>query len=78
MEYFKRIRRCTVIVLTLLFLIQVCWTQPEETTTKEIGGKNGGETKTQERYQVFSFDFQRVELPIIICLWILIASLAKI
>ncbi|KAJ8303382.1 hypothetical protein KUTeg_019778 [Tegillarca granosa] len=30
------------------------------------------------RYQLAVFDFQRVELPFVICLWILIVSLAKI
>jgi hypothetical protein len=30
------------------------------------------------RYPIAVFDFQRVELPYVICLWILIASLAKI
>lgn len=30
------------------------------------------------RYQLAVFDFERVELPYVICLWILIVSLAKI
>lgn len=31
-----------------------------------------------ERYPLVVFDFARVELPLVICLWVLIASLAKI
>ena len=31
-----------------------------------------------ERYKILTFDFERVELPYVICLWILIVGLAKI
>lgn len=38
-----------------------------------------GENKTEtERYKLVVFDFDRVELPFVICLWILIVALAKI
>ena len=32
----------------------------------------------EEGYQIFKMDFERVELPFIIALWILVASLAKV
>lgn len=31
-----------------------------------------------ERYPLVVFDFKRIELPFVICVWILIASLSKI
>lgn len=38
-----------------------------------------GEHKNEtERYKLIVFDFERVELPLVICLWILIVALAKI
>ena len=37
-----------------------------------------GERHGEEGYQIFKMDFERVELPFIIALWILVASLAKV
>lgn len=55
-----------------LFLILVVWAQTG--TAKE---HEESHNKT-ERYKILSFDFERVELPYVICLWILIVALAKI
>lgn len=55
-----------------LFLILVVWAQTG--TAKE---HEESHNKT-ERYKLLSFDFERVELPYVICLWILIVALAKI
>lgn len=38
----------------------------------------GGHNNGTERYKLVVFDFERVELPLVICLWILIVALAKI
>lgn len=38
----------------------------------------GGHNNGTERYKLVVFDFERVELPFVICLWILIVALAKI
>lgn len=54
---------------TCIFLSQ--W----ESVTAGEGKKNESNT---ERYPLVVFDFERVELPFVICLWVLIASLAKI
>ncbi|XP_053401693.1 sodium/hydrogen exchanger 2-like isoform X2 [Mercenaria mercenaria] len=54
---------------TCIFLSQ--W----ECVTAAEGKKN--ETNS-ERYPLVVFDFERVELPFVICCWVLIASLAKI
>ncbi|KAK3085401.1 hypothetical protein FSP39_002795 [Pinctada imbricata] len=40
----------------------------------ESGGSEGG----VEHYKLVEFNFERVELPYVICLWILIVALAKI
>jgi len=42
---------------------------------KEKSEHNASHT---ERYPLVVFDFERVELPFVICIWVLIASLAKI
>ena len=34
--------------------------------------------ETVGRYQLVSFDFHHVEIPYVICLWVLLASVAKI
>ncbi|XP_069112567.1 probable Na(+)/H(+) antiporter nhx-9 [Argopecten irradians] len=45
----------------------------------EAHGSEGQDSNNEtERYQLVVFDFGRVELPYVICLWILIVSLAKI
>lgn len=38
----------------------------------KMGGQNS------ERYRILSFNFHHVEVPYVICLWILLASVAKI
>ena len=38
----------------------------------------GDHKNETERYKLMVFDFERVELPLVICLWILIVALAKI
>lgn len=52
-----------------LFLLLVIWAQMGSATESH---------NTTERYKIFTFDFERVELPYVICLWILIVALAKI
>jgi hypothetical protein len=43
------------------------------------GSSEVGDHKNEtERYKLVVFDFDRVELPFVICLWILIVALAKI
>lgn len=59
-----KISLCTCIILSLLNCVAA-----------NEGKKN--ESKS-ERYPLVVFDFERVELPFVICLWVLIASLAKI
>lgn len=54
---------------TCIFLSQ--W----ECATATEGKKN---ESNSERYPLVVFDFERVELPFVICCWVLIASLAKI
>lgn len=44
----------------------------------EAYGREERASNETERYQLVTFDFLRVELPYVICLWILIVSLAKI
>lgn len=56
---------CTCIILSL-------WCTA---AAEEKGKKN---ESNSERYPLVVFDFERVELPFVICLWVLIASLAKI
>lgn len=65
----KRFSLLNLCLCTCIFLSQ--W----ECVTAGEGKKN--ETNT-ERYPLVVFDFERVELPFVICLWVLIASLAKI
>ncbi|KAL4234434.1 Sodium/hydrogen exchanger 1 [Mactra antiquata] len=55
---------CTCIILCLVNCV-----------TAHEGKKN---ESNSERYPLVVFDFERVELPFVICLWVLIASLAKI
>lgn len=55
----------------LVFHVHVSSAGAEHESQKH--GKN-----TSERYRIISFDFQHVEVPYVICLWILLASVAKI
>lgn len=59
-------------IIHALFLILLSWAQVGSAEAHE---ESHNET---ERYKILSFDFERVELPYVICLWILIVALAKI
>ena len=66
-----RMPRWSLLELTLC----ACLILSQWSPVQAEGTKN--ETHS-ERYPLVVFDFERVELPYIICLWVLIASLAKI
>lgn len=69
------IPRVSLLELTLCTcLILSQWS----TVTAEENSEEKGNGTHSERYPLVVFDFERVELPYIICLWVLIASLAKI
>lgn len=59
-------------IIHALFLVLLSWAQVGSAKEHE---ESHNET---ERYKILSFDFERVELPYVICLWILIVALAKI
>ena len=63
--------RCSLLELSICAFLILCQWGPVACE----GKKN--ETHS-ERYPLAVFDFERVELPYVICLWVLIASLAKI
>ena len=75
MEWFKlnRVMMKTGVqaaLVCLLFLVVSPVSGADETDEA-----NSNET---ERYQLVTWDFHHVEVPYVICLWILLASLAKI
>ncbi|KAK7481699.1 hypothetical protein BaRGS_00027072, partial [Batillaria attramentaria] len=59
--------------VTTLFLVASIF-------TSVIGSEEKGDTSSNEteRYQLVVWDFHHVEVPYVICLWILLASVAKI
>ncbi|XP_052234182.1 sodium/hydrogen exchanger 3-like isoform X1 [Dreissena polymorpha] len=63
-------RICLSTVLVLVVVLSML-----ADTAEASGGKNGTQN---ERYPLVVFDFERVEFPFVICIWVLIASLAKI
>ena len=63
--------RCSLLELIFCsFLILSQW--------GSVAGEEKKNGTHSERYPLVVFDFERVELPYVICLWVLIASLAKI
>ncbi|XP_062610042.1 sodium/hydrogen exchanger 3-like [Saccostrea cucullata] len=64
----RRALFCFVISCVLLLA-------PAGISASSEAGEHKNET---ERYKLVVFDFDRVELPLVICLWILIVALAKI
>lgn len=65
----KRFSLLEICLCTCIFLSQ--W----DSVTAEDGKKN---ESSPDRYPLVVFDFERVELPFVICCWILIACLSKI
>ncbi|KAL8575951.1 hypothetical protein ACOMHN_027349 [Nucella lapillus] len=61
-----------VLASLCVFSFIVC---PVHCHVEEGSAKSGNET---QRYQLFTFDFHHVEVPYVICLWVLLASVAKI
>ena len=61
--------------LALFIVLVMLVFQAQPTLAAETAEESHNET---ERYKIFTFDFERVELPYVICLWILIVALAKI
>ena len=68
MEFNKRI------LLVLLFSVLCVYHARSESLEESHPVK----TNKTERYKVVSFNFRHVEVPYVICLWILLASIAKI
>ena len=62
-----------VVVLTIC----VCYGVQEASGSSEVEAHSVKKNETQ-RYPLFVFNFHHVEVPYVICLWILLASIAKI
>ncbi|KAK7114435.1 sodium/hydrogen exchanger 3-like [Littorina saxatilis] len=77
MEYFslKRAPVSTGSLTTFLCLLSFFIATPVHSHGDGSNEANSNET---ERYQLVVWDFQHVEIPYVICLWILLASVAKI
>lgn len=75
MEWFglKGVPVTTGSLTTLFYLLTMVATPV--LSSDEKGSTNSNET---ERYQLVVWDFHHVEVPYVICLWILLASVAKI
>ena len=65
-----------ILALARVWLFENC---PQNSLEKELGhyGSSGHHGDTPE-YHVFHVEFERVEIPFIIALWIFVSSLAKI
>ena len=73
--------KMSVRVLLLLLFLLLCECQASEHAEPShhaaAGGEGHGEGQ-RHPYHVFHVEFQRVEVPFIIALWIFVSSLAKI